>query len=82
MIVRHRVKTTPAQAYVEREGIFLGKDRGNGTLHYWNVEVRSAPGFTPHNRRSYRLILETDEQAAKEALRLFGEELDYLELMV
>ncbi len=44
--------------------------------------MRSAPGHTPHTRRSYRLILETDEMAAKEALRLFGEELDYLELTV
>jgi len=37
----------------------------------------------PHQQRHYRLVAETtDTLAAKEALRLFGEELDFVTIEV
>lgn len=79
---RHRTKVTPAQAHLEKEGRCLDKDRGNGPLFYWAVKVMTAPGVEPYSQRHYRLIAETDNLAAYEGLRLFGEELDFVTIEV
>ncbi len=81
-VFRRRVRMTLAQAHLEREGRCLAKDRGNGPLYYWNVTVMTAPGTGPHQQRHYRLIAEEDYTAAQEALRLFGEELDFVTIEV
>ncbi len=81
-VYRHRMKVTPAQAHVLQRERCLAKDRGNGPLWYWDIEVMTAPGVEPHQRRHYRLATETDNLAAYEALRLFGEELDFVTIEV
>ena len=79
---RRRVRMTPAQVHLEREGRCLAKERGNGPLHYWQARVMTAPWIEPYRERHFRLIAETDTLAAKEALRLFGEELDFVTIDV
>jgi len=79
---RRRAKVTPAQVHLEREGRCLERDRGNGALYYYDARVLTAPWVVPHQQRHYRLVAETDTLAAKEALRLFGEELDFVTIEV
>lgn len=81
-VYRHRTRSTPAQVHLEREGLSFHKERGNGPLYYYDAVVMSAPWIVPHQRRHYRLVAETDTLAAKEALRLFGEELDFVTIEV
>lgn len=78
MIVRHRVRTTPAQATVDDLGLCLDK----GDWRYFRVIVRTGPGFSPVARRVYELRAHDDTMAAREGLQRFSEELDYVTITV
>ena len=77
MILRERVRQTPALASIEAcEGRCFDRERGNGPLWYWRVKVWSRYARTS---RVYTVRGESDTVAAQEGLRLFGEELDYVD---
>ncbi|HEX7741008.1 MAG TPA: hypothetical protein VF442_01025 [Sphingobium sp.] len=81
-VYRHRVRTTLANAFVEKEGLSFAPERGKGPLYYWQVTVKTRAGDIPEVRRDYRIMAELDYDAAFEGLRLFGEELDFVEIHV
>jgi len=78
---RRRAKVTPAQVHLEREGRCLSVI---GAMDALLLRCAGADGawVVPHQQRHYRLVAETDTLAAKEALRLFGEELDFVTIEV
>lgn len=63
--------TTPAEAIVDPLDLTTG-----GGERWWKVTVRTPPGWPKFQRRVYRFLAFTEDQAGQMGIEQFGQDVD------